>query len=51
MSFKMNSMFLADGYKAGHYNMYKDDLKVIYRDGKFFNQTSLTEIRNRITYE
>lgn len=26
----MNSMFLADGYKAGHYNMYKDDLEVIY---------------------
>lgn len=26
----MNSMFLADGYKAGHYNMYKDDLEIIY---------------------
>lgn len=30
MSFKMNSMFLADGYKAGHYNMYKEDLEIIY---------------------
>ena len=26
----MNSMFLADGYKAGHYNMYKNDLEIIY---------------------
>ena len=26
----MNSMFLADGYKAGHYNMYKEDLEIIY---------------------
>lgn len=30
MSFKLNSMYLADGYKVGHYNMYKDDLEVVY---------------------
>jgi len=23
-------MYLADGYKVGHYNMYKDDLEVVY---------------------
>lgn len=27
---KLNSMFLADGYKIGHYNMYKDDMEVVY---------------------
>jgi len=27
---KINSMYLADGYKIGHYNMYKEDLEVVY---------------------
>lgn len=26
----MNSMFLADGYKVGHYNMYQDGTEVVY---------------------
>jgi len=30
MKFELNSMYLADGYKTGHYNMYKDDLEVVY---------------------
>jgi len=30
MSFKINSMYLADGYKVGHYDMYKEDLEVVY---------------------
>ncbi len=27
---KINSMFLADGYKVGHYNMYQDGTEVVY---------------------
>ena len=27
---RMNSMFLADGYKVGHYNMYQDGTEVVY---------------------
>lgn len=27
---KINSMFLADGYKVGHYNMYLDNTEVVY---------------------
>lgn len=27
---KLNSMYLADGYKVGHYNMYKGGLEVVY---------------------
>lgn len=27
---KMNSMFLVDGYKISHYNMYQDGLEVVY---------------------
>lgn len=27
---RINSMFLADGYKVGHYNMYKDGTEVVY---------------------
>ena len=27
---KLNSMFLADGYKVGHYNMYQDGVEVVY---------------------
>lgn len=27
---KMNSLFLADGYKVGHYNMYQDGTEVVY---------------------
>lgn len=28
--FKINSLYLADGYKAGHYNMYQDGVEVVY---------------------
>ena len=27
---RINSMFLADGYKVGHYNMYQDGTEVVY---------------------
>jgi nicotinamide phosphoribosyltransferase len=27
---KLNSLFLADGYKVGHYNMYQDGVEVVY---------------------
>ncbi len=27
---RMNSMFLADGYKVGHFNMYQDGTEVVY---------------------
>ena len=56
----MNSLLLTDGYKTSHEKMYPENstwetvnseenlLKIRYKDGKFFNTTTLTDIKNKL---